>query len=78
MYQGTNHAGTTSGNSGCFEPLLNDEDTAKLLGGMHVKTLQRMARNGQVPAHQIGRYWYFRASELDAWLKKSCAVSHVC
>jgi excisionase family DNA binding protein len=57
---------------GRFEPLLNDEQTAQLLGGMHTKTLQRMARNGQIPAHKIGRYWYFRASELDSWLKTSC------
>jgi excisionase family DNA binding protein len=51
-----------------FEPLLNDEQTAQLLGGMHPKTLQRMARSGQIPAHKIGRFWYFRASELDKWL----------
>jgi excisionase family DNA binding protein len=52
-----------------FEPLLNDVNAAGLLGGMHVKTLQRMARNAQIPTHKIGRYWYFRASELNEWLK---------
>jgi excisionase family DNA binding protein len=36
---------------------------------MHIKTLQRMARNAEIPTHKIGRYWYFRASELNAWLK---------
>lgn len=51
-----------------FEPLLNDSQAAQLLGGMHPKTLQRMARTQQVPAHKIGRFWYFRASELDKWL----------
>lgn len=51
-----------------FEPLLNDTQAAQLLGGMHPKTLQRMARTGQIPAHKIGRFWYFRASELDKWL----------
>ena len=54
--------------STAFEPLLNDEQTAHLLGGMHVKTLQRMARSGQIPTHKIGRFWYFRASALDKWL----------
>jgi excisionase family DNA binding protein len=54
-----------------FEPLLNDESAARLLGGMHIKTLQRRARNGQIPTHKIGRYWYFRASELNAWLKSA-------
>ena len=56
---------------GYFEPLLSDVDAALLLGGMHVKTLQRMARNGQVPAHRFGKPWFFRASELDAWLKSA-------
>ena len=51
-----------------FEPLLNAVQAARLLGGMHVKTLQRMARNHQVPSHRIGRGWFFRASELDQWL----------
>ena len=51
-----------------FEPLLSDVQAAQLLGGMHVKTLQRMARTQEIPAHKIGRFWYFRASELDKWL----------
>jgi excisionase family DNA binding protein len=56
-----------------FEPLLNDEAAARLLGGLHVKTLQRMARKGEIPAHKIGRYWFFRLSEIEAWLHSSCA-----
>jgi excisionase family DNA binding protein len=35
---------------------------------IHPKTLERMALRGQVPAHKIGRFWRFRASELDDWL----------
>jgi hypothetical protein len=31
--------------------------------------VQRMARRGQIPAYRIGRYWRFRASELDEWLR---------
>jgi excisionase family DNA binding protein len=52
-----------------FEPLLATEVAAKILGGMHPKTLQRKARLGEIPAYQIGRAWFFRASELDSWLK---------
>lgn len=55
-----------------FEPLLNDEQTAKLLGNMHPKTLQRMARNRQIPSHKIGRFWFFRLSEIDAWINGAC------
>jgi len=53
-----------------FEPLLTDTQAAELLG-IHPKTLQRFARNGQIPAHRIGRYWRFRASELDLWLRSA-------
>ncbi len=52
-----------------FEPLMDDKEAAALLGGLHVKTVQRMARTGQIPAYHLGRKWKFRASELDKWLK---------
>jgi excisionase family DNA binding protein len=52
-----------------LEPLLDDERAAQFLGGMHHKTLQRMARNGEVPAYRVGRFWRYRASELSDWLR---------
>jgi len=52
-----------------FEPLINSPVAAKLLGNIHVKTLQRYARMGSLPGYQIGGHWYFRTSELDAWLQ---------
>ena len=51
-----------------FEPLLDDGQAAELLG-IHPKTLQRLARMGEIPAHRVGRFWRYRASELDAWLR---------
>jgi len=48
-----------------FEPLLDARQAAKLLGGLHVKTVQRMARRGELPGYQIGKFWFFRASELS-------------
>jgi excisionase family DNA binding protein len=51
-----------------FEPTLTSEEAAHLLK-IHPKTLQRMARKGQIPARRIGDLWRFRASELDAWFK---------
>jgi len=57
-----------------FEPLLDDEQASGLLGGIHVKTLQNMARNGRIPAFRIGRYWRYRASELNEWLKSQSTV----
>jgi excisionase family DNA binding protein len=52
-----------------FEPLLNDSEASALLGGIHPKTLQRLARRGQIPAYRVGRFWRYRASELDSWLR---------
>ena len=51
-----------------FEPFLTDADVGKLLGGLHPKTVQRMARRGDIPHHRIGRYYRYRASELNDWL----------
>jgi len=62
-----------------FEPLIGSCEAAKLLGNMHVKTLQRYARHRRVPGYQIGGHWYFRASELDSWLQSRINLScHPC
>jgi excisionase family DNA binding protein len=53
--------------SGQFERLLDSDEAAALLG-IHKKTLQRMARSGEVPGVQIGDLWRFRASTLNDWL----------
>ena len=51
-----------------FEKVLNTEEAAALLQ-IHPKTLQKMARQGSVPAFRIGDLWRFRASALDEWLR---------
>ena len=38
-----------------FEPLLTVAEAALLLGGMHPKTLMRLARLGEMPTIKIGR-----------------------
>jgi excisionase family DNA binding protein len=53
-----------------FEPLMTSEETAQLLG-IHPKTLQQMAREGKVPAVRIGKFWRFRKSDLDTWVRAS-------
>jgi excisionase family DNA binding protein len=50
-----------------FEPLLTAEQAAAHLL-IHPKTLMRMARNFQIPAIRIGKYWRFRLSALDEWV----------
>jgi excisionase family DNA binding protein len=46
-----------------FEPLMDTQEAAALLQ-IHPKTLQRMARRGDVRGYQLGKLWRFRASDL--------------
>jgi excisionase family DNA binding protein len=50
-----------------FEPLLTAEEASEHLR-IHVKTLQKMAREERVPCVRMGKYWLFRLSALDAWI----------
>jgi len=50
-----------------FEPLLDVTEAAKLLR-IHPKTLRTKARQGEIPAKQVGKLWRFRASALNDWL----------
>ena|SRR5437867_4025771 len=36
-----------------------------------LKTVEKMARDGRLPARKIGKFWRYRASELDAALRSS-------
>jgi excisionase family DNA binding protein len=55
-----------------FEQLLDTDEAAALLK-IHPKTLQKMARNGEITGVQIGKLWRFRASVLNAWLAQKMA-----
>jgi excisionase family DNA binding protein len=55
--------------NGEFEPLLDSEQAAALIR-IHAKTLQRMARNGEITGIRVGKLWRFRASALNRWLEK--------
>jgi excisionase family DNA binding protein len=53
-----------------FEPLLNSEQAADLLK-IHHKTLQKLARSGEVRGTHVGKLWRFRASDLNAWFERN-------
>lgn len=55
-----------------FERLLDSDEAASLLK-IHPKTLQRMARNGEISGVQIGKLWRFRASLLNNWMESKMA-----
>lgn len=57
---------------GRCEPLLDSTEAAQLLR-IHPKTLQRMARKGEVPAMQIGKLWRFSPSALLLWQQEKLA-----
>ena len=56
----------------CPEPLLDSNQAAAIML-IHPKTLQKMARRGEVRALQIGKVWRFRASVLDEWIEQKLA-----
>lgn len=49
-----------------FENPVTSRIAAPLVG-VHYKTLERMARAGEVPAMKLGRTWQFRLSALSTW-----------
>jgi excisionase family DNA binding protein len=55
-----------------FEPLLDSDEAAALLK-IHPKTLQRMARNGEICGVHVGKLWRFRVSALNEWLNGKTA-----
>ncbi len=61
-----------------FERLLDATEAAQLVH-CHVKTLERYARQGTIPGYKIHGRWYFRASELDSWVRAQVeCVRHPC
>jgi excisionase family DNA binding protein len=50
-----------------FEPLLDSGQAANLLR-IHRKTLQKMARRGELHGMRVGKLWRFRVSDLNEWL----------
>jgi excisionase family DNA binding protein len=55
-----------------YELPLNTKEAAAYIG-LHAKTVERMARCDEIPAHPISgvrrKTWKFYPSELDAWLR---------
>jgi excisionase family DNA binding protein len=50
-----------------FKPLLDSTEAAALLR-IHSKTLQKLARRGEIKGSHIGKLWRFRVSDLNEWL----------
>jgi excisionase family DNA binding protein len=55
------------------ERFITADEGADFLG-LHPRTVQRLAREGVIPAHPLGngvrKRWRFLISELDSWLRE--------
>ena len=51
-----------------IEPLLTTTQASQVLM-VHPKVLERMAKRGEVPALKVGKFWRYRATALDDWIK---------
>ena len=55
-----------------FEPFVGAKEASEFVR-LHPLTVQRLAREGNLPGHPVGegprRRWRFRLSELGQWLE---------
>lgn len=54
------------------ERLIDSEEAAAIIG-IHPKTLQKMARRGQIRGVHVGKLWRFRASTIEEWIAHELA-----
>ncbi|CAK7036239.1 MAG: hypothetical protein BACD_00122 [Bacteroides rodentium] len=54
--------------SGTDEKYISVEEAAEYLDVKPATLRKWITRNKDVPAHQIGRLWKFKKSELDEWV----------
>jgi len=49
------------------DPLMTVDEVAEYLD-LHPLTVRRLARDGEIPAFEIGRQWRVKRAILDRWL----------
>jgi excisionase family DNA binding protein len=70
MNSNEHNGGMVTKSGASFEPTSTVEEAAEFLR-IHPKTLQKLARVGQVPCIRMGKYWRFYLSSLDAWVRSN-------
>ena len=66
-----------------LEYFVDADEIARMLGGLDPKTVQRMAREGVIPAYPFGegprKTWRFLPSEVHEWMRSRVhSESHPC
>jgi len=50
-----------------MKEIMTPHETAEYLN-LSVRTIYRLAKNGKLLGHKVGRSWRFRKDALDKWL----------
>jgi excisionase family DNA binding protein len=50
-----------------MDALLTSKEAARILR-IHPKVLERKAKGGEIPALKVGKFWRYRASDLESWV----------
>ena len=58
-----------------YDPLLTADEAGEVLK-LNAHTVRQLARDRQIPAIRLGRYWRFRRSSLDAWISEQERAAH--
>lgn len=58
------------------EPWVSLEEIAAHLG-VSKDTIHRWIRSREMPAHKVGRFWKFKISEVDEWVRRGGNESDV-
>jgi len=64
MRQTTNPAGPAESGA-----LMTRDQAAAWLGGIHVRSLDRLRARGELPAVAIGRRWFYRPETLERYVR---------
>ena len=53
--------------SDTMKEILTPKEAAQYLS-VHVRTIYRLAKNGDIPCRKVGGSWRFKKESLDRWL----------
>jgi excisionase family DNA binding protein len=57
-----------------MKEILTPREAAEYLS-IHVRTIYRLAKNGEIPGRKIGGSWRFKKNALDEWLSGKTSFS---
>lgn len=49
-------------------PVLFGSDVCAMVLGIPINTIQKMAKNGKIPAHKLGKNYRYEKDEIREWV----------